>query len=246
MRITKLVINIILWVFLAFALFTTIVALAAQGDKDGYPSFFGSYILTVSSDSMSGTFEEGDIILAKKLNNDEKQTLKKGDVITFRTNEIIEGKYVLNTHRIIEVVLREDGVLNYYVTHGDAVPAGNNETVYAADVMAIWNGGKANGLGRVLIFLQSPTGFLVCIVIPMALFFIYEIYVFVRTLVTIKRGDKKVISAEDEELIKQRAIEEYLKQQAAAQATANQPESSDSQPAEDETTPDTTDENKAE
>ena len=43
--------------------------------------------------------------------------------------------------------------------------------------------------------------------------------VFIRTVLQVKNADKKVITAADEELIRQRAIEEYLKQQAAQNGT---------------------------
>ena len=212
-KITKIVVNVILWLFLAFALFTTIMALAAQGDSTGQPSFFGNYLLTVESDSMSPTFKKGDIIVAKKLSEEEKTKLKEDDVITFRTNQIIEGVYVLNTHRIIEI--KDDGS---FITHGDAAPTGTNEQVFPDHVVAKWTGTKLNGFGNVLIFLQSSTGFLVCIVIPMILFFGYEVFRFVRTLISVKNEGKKMITVEDEELIKQRAVEEYIRQQQAAAA----------------------------
>ena len=48
---------------------------------------------------------------------------------------------------------------------------------------------------------------------PLFLFFAYELFVFIKTLLTVKNEGKKVITAEDEELIKQRAIEEYLRRQ---------------------------------
>ena len=211
-KVIKIVVNVLLWMFLAFALFTTIMALASQGDSSGHPSLFGNYMLTVESDSMSPTFNKGDIILAEKLSDAQKANLKQGDVITFTTKEIIEGKTVFNTHRIVGII-NENGVLSF-ITHGDAAPDGTNETVKAAEVKAVWKGVKLNGLGNVLIFLQSSTGFLVCIVIPMALFFIYEVYKFISTLVAVKNEGKKVITAEDEALIRQKAVEEYLRQQA--------------------------------
>ena len=37
--------------------------------------------------------------------------------------------------------------------------------------------------------------------------------IFIRTVLSLKNEGKKVISAEDEEMIKQRAIEEYLRRQ---------------------------------
>lgn len=214
-KVIKIVVNVLLWMFLAFALFTTIMALASQGDSTGYPSLFGNYMLTVESDSMSPTFKAGDIILGTKLSDADKENLKEGDVITYRFTK--DGKPALNTHRIVQVLRDGNGSVSQFVTKGD-----NKETNTLIDdfspsasaVIARWDGVKLNGLGNVLIFLQSSTGFLVCIVIPMVLFFIYEVYKFIRTLVAVKNEGKKVITAEDEALIRQKAVEEYLRQQA--------------------------------
>lgn len=225
-KVIKIVVNVLLWLFLAFALFTTIMALAAQGDESGEPSLFGNYMLTVESDSMSPTFKQGDIILCTKLSNAEKENLKEGDVITYRFTK--DGKPALNTHRIVQVLRDSNGKVSQFVTKGD-----NKETNTLIDdfspsasaVIARWDGTKLNGLGNVLIFLQSSTGFLVCIVIPMILFFLYEVYRFIRTLLAVKNEGKKVITAEDEALIKQKAVEEYLRQQAEqkAQSTTDTP-----------------------
>ena len=221
-KVTKIVVNVLLWLFLAFALFTTIMALAAQGDTTGQPSMFGTYLLTVSSDSMSPTFKEGDIILGTKLSDKDKENLKEGDVITFKTT--IDGQAALNTHRIVQILRNGDGTVSQFITKGD-----NKETntivddfsPRPTDVIARWDGAKLNGLGNVLIFLQSSTGFLVCIVIPMALFFLYEVYKFISTLIAVKNEGKKVITAEDEEMIKQKAVEEYLRQQAEKNAATD-------------------------
>ena len=222
-KVTKIVVNVLLWMFLAFALFITIMALAAQGDSTGQPSMFGQYLLTVSSDSMSPTFRQGDIILGTKLTEEQKQQLKADDVITFRTT--INGEQALNTHRIISVAYDDSGKVMYFITKGDNPETNTMVDEYrpmTADIIARWDGAKLNGVGNLLIFLQTSTGFLVCIVIPMAIFFIYEVYKFIRTLISVKNEGKKVITAEDEELIKKRAVEEYLRQQAANNGDASQ------------------------
>ena len=66
-------------------------------------------------------------------------------------------------------------------------------------------------------FLGSQLGFGLCILLPLVAFFVYQLVIFIKTVVQVKNADKRVITAEDEELIRQRAIEEYLRQQAAAQ-----------------------------
>ena len=52
----------------------------------------------------------------------------------------------------------------------------------------------------------------------MAAFFIYEAVVFAKTLISVKNDGKKVISAADEEAIKQKAIEEYLRRESISRS----------------------------
>ena len=62
-------------------------------------------------------------------------------------------------------------------------------------------------------FLRTKVGFFVCILLPMALFFLFELYKFILTVISVKNGDDKYKL--DEEEIKRRAIEEYLAAQKA-------------------------------
>lgn len=258
MKIVKIVVNVLLWIFLAFALFTTIVAISATANRDesGVPSFFGKYLLTVATDSMSPQFKAGDVILGNKLTTDEKQQLQVGDVVTYWADLDGDGARELNTHKIMQINYTEntDGsktavsLVTYGINNisrngaGEPILDGDGNPVYVIDgvspalssVIAQWKGEKLGGLGNVLVFLQSSTGFLVCVVIPMALFFIYEVFVFVRTLVVIRRGNKKVITAEDEEMIKRRAVEEYLRQQQAQAGQAETQQTENTPPPEDE------------
>lgn len=67
-------------------------------------------------------------------------------------------------------------------------------------------GMKISNFGSALSFLQSRTGFMICIIIPLALFFIWQIYKLISMFMTAKAESL------DEES-KQRVIEEYLAQQ---------------------------------
>jgi signal peptidase len=83
------------------------------------------------------------------------------------------------------------------------------------------------GAGAVADFLKSSIGFLLIVVIPMALFFMYELYNLIKILMEQKMKKAAVaVSAETEEEIKRRAIEEYLAQQAAAATNAQEETSS--------------------
>ena len=68
--------------------------------------------IAVMSGSMSPTFNRGDAVVINKLNNKEKDELKKGDIIQF----VSGTKYVV--HRIVEITNDEFGN-KLFVTKGD-------------------------------------------------------------------------------------------------------------------------------
>ena len=213
----KIVVNVLLWVFLALALFMTILAFSAQASNAGYPKLGDTCLLTVESDSMNGQdgkgFKKGDLIISHVLTDEEKQNLQVGDVITFFVDLNFDGEKELNTHRIIERK-EQDGVITY-VTQGDnrEMSAQPDAPIGLSDIGAVWTGKRIGGIGAFIGFLRSSTGFLVCIVLPLAAFFIYELVVMINTINKIRNKGKKQITKEDDELIKQRAIEEYLAKQ---------------------------------
>lgn len=237
-KVVKIVVNVLLWIFLVLALLTTIVAFSAQASNAGYPKFGDTCFLTVSSESMDGPdgFKKGDLIICRVLGEEEKKELEVGDVVTYFTDLVgdgIDGK-VLNTHRIIEKRVSEGGVITY-VTQGDnrEVSFVPDSPIGLDDIEAIWTGKRIGGVGSALNFLRSSTGFLVCIVLPLAAFFIYELVIMIITINKIRNKGKKQITKEDEELIKQRAIEEYLARQreengvSESAEKASEPESAD-------------------
>lgn len=235
-KVFNVILNIIIWVFVAFAVVVTILAFAAQANDDGVPAVGNTCILTVQSNSMEPTFDVGDIILGTKLAPEDKDKLEVGDVITFKIDLDGNGTDEINSHRITEVITSEVGGVSYK-TKGDNEMASEDESeIYPDKIIAKWgkvtgeckfedgkftslsheNGKKIKSLGKVLDYLQQPKGFLVCIVLPLVLFFFYELFLFIKKFLEIRNSNKKSISAEDEELIKKRAIEEYLKSQQGA------------------------------
>ncbi len=78
--------------------------------------------IAVLSGSMSPTFNRGDAVIINKLNNREKDELKKGDIIQF----VSGTKYVV--HRIVDITNDEYGN-KLFVTKGD-----HNNTIDATSV----------------------------------------------------------------------------------------------------------------
>ena len=206
-KVLKIVMNVLAWIVLIFALLVTIVVFSS-GRNNGVANLLGYIPLTVESDSMLPTFAQGDMIICKEI--DDINTLAEGDVITFWT--IIDGKRVKNTHRIVGINQAENS--RSFVTRGDNNNLEDDMPAYAGDIIGKWTNVKIGGAGKVMAFLRTKTGFFVCILIPMAIFFLFELYKFIITLIEVKRGDEPEL---DEEEIKRRAIEEYLAQQKAAE-----------------------------
>lgn len=202
-----IVISVLLWIVILVAALYAFTTMATR-DNQNVANLMGYTPLVVKTNSMSPTFDAGDLIFIKKCDPD---TLKEGDIICFHT--IIDNEYALNTHRI-EKIDESNGVRSY-TTMGD-----NNNGV--ADRHIISNGdivGKYTGhlkkAGNVMDFLSSSTGFLLVIVLPMLLFFIYQVY----NLIMISIRLKKAVAVEAAKEAAQAA--EESKAQAAASANSD-------------------------
>lgn len=219
-KILTIVLNTVLWLFVAFSLLITILVFSAQGSRDGVPSIFGKSLITISTDSMKDTYDAGDLVFLTKLSEEEIEELEVGDIITFRCPEDINGDGQLNdlnTHRIVKVIDPANPAEHKsFKTQGDYNAHEDDYEVEAADIIGkCTEGGKLSGVGNVINFLRSSLGFFLCIVLPLILFFLYELYHFITILVTekAKKAAAAGITPESEEEIKRRAVEEYLAKQ---------------------------------
>jgi signal peptidase len=214
--------NVLLWLFVAFAVVITVLVFAANANKDGIPSIGGKSPISVLTDSMSPTFKAGDLIICDMLTDQEKSTLEIGDIITYYVDLNKDGVDEINSHRIVDKY--DNGGYIYYVTQGDNTktnPTPDSDPVVYYKVICKYTGQKIPGLGSFLSFLQTSKGFLLIIVLPLLLFFIYELYRFISTLLEVKGKKAVKLSAAEEEAIKRKAIEEYLKSQGVQQQAEN-------------------------
>lgn len=126
-----------------------------------------SYV--VLSGSMEPTISAGDAVV---VNSVDPASIERGDVITFTRG----GESTPVTHRVVEVVEREDGLA--FRTKGDA-----NDAVDAAPVPAdnltgeVWFAIPL--VGHVVLFANTPTGLATLVGLPIALFVLNELYTFV-------------------------------------------------------------------
>lgn len=211
-KVFKIIFSTLSWIILIFALIVTILVFTADRNN-GVSTLMGFMPFTVESDSMKPTFEKNDLIICREV--DDINSLQKNDVITFWT--IIDGKKVKNTHRIVEI--NESESSKNFITRGDNNGSNDDISVFPADIIGKWTNVKISGFGKVMSFLRTKTGFFMCILIPMALFFLFELYKMIVTIVEIKRP---ALTSADEEEIKRRAVEEYLMEQQKAKENATE------------------------
>ncbi|MBR0089994.1 MAG: signal peptidase I [Clostridia bacterium] len=211
--------DILLIIIIIIAIIITVMTFTSKNSDLGIGNILGYTPFSVQSDSMAPTFTSGDLIIAKEVK--DVTTLKKGDVITYAsviTDSNGRSMASYNTHRISDIQYNTDGTIQFFVTKGDAMGTEDSVVVLPDEVIAKQvnsgidaNGNQLEGLkianfGSALNFLQSRTGFMICIIVPLALFFIWQIYKLIAMFMEAKAAN---LSEES----KRQAVEEYLAQQ---------------------------------
>ncbi len=191
-KAASIVISVIMWIIILIAALYAFTTLATK-DDGSVADLAGFTPLTVQSESMAPTFDEGDLIFIQKC---DPVTLKTGDIITFHT--IIDGQYALNTHRIDSI--EELAGARSYTTKGDNNAITDDHIISDVDIVGKYVV-RLPYMGNVMNFLSSSVGFLVVIVIPMLLFFIYQVYHLIIVGMNLKQA-----MAEDERRSRAEAI----------------------------------------
>lgn len=151
------VISIIIYMLLVpLVIYNINLIIQAIVKPEETPCFFGIKSYVIVSGSMEPEFKIGDIVFVK--NN--KEELKKGDVISYR-----EGQSIV-THRIIE-----ENIINgekVYKTKGDN---NNTEDIYNVKLNSIEGKviGKISKIGKLSLMLQDKISLIVIVL----LFYVY-------------------------------------------------------------------------
>ena len=136
-------------------------------NQDEVPSVGGWLPLIVLTDSMKPEIDGGDLIICHTI---EAEEIKTGDVIAF-FDPAGNGTSIV-THRVIEIV-EENGELSFR-TKGDNNNAEDKLLVSENDLVAIYKT-RIAGAGNVAMFMQSPTGLIVCVVLPIVMLVGYDL-----------------------------------------------------------------------
>lgn len=267
MTIFKSILNTVINILIVLVLITSILiaVLALTSKSSGVSTIFGYTIQTIQSDSMKGgspdgypegDFSHGDLMIAKATGSDPEAKYNVGDIATYKTMDT-DGQDVLIVHRIVDAVENSDGSYSYQ-TWGDnrevsEVPDQLSREMFltsSAFVSVYYTAGYKGvilkGVGNVLDFLRSQQGFFLVVLLPMVLFFMYELVRVVLNFTNYRKAkndedkEKAVaealskrdadkpenMSAEQMEQFKQ-FLEFQKQQQAQQQADQNSPEPPD-------------------
>ncbi len=170
----NIVINVILIVAIAIAAVCTYISFVTTSGN-GVPNVFGLRLLSIQTDSMYPKFKSGDLIISVGI--DDPSELRPKDIITYWT--VINGERVLNTHRIENIY--DGGGYLIFETKGDNNANVDPLTVHESELVGVYKF-CIPGVGKALDYLQTSTGFLLVVLIPVLLFFLYHLVQFFRVL----------------------------------------------------------------
>ena len=230
MKILNTLINIMIVIVLIVSLIIAVMALTSKAN--GISTMFGYTIQPIQSDSMKGEspegypggdFGQGDLMIAKATNFDYSKEYEIGDIITFRTKDPSTSEIMLISHRIVDVNEEEGGFLTYQ-TQGD-----NRETSPAPDqkekkdyltsmeigsvfYSADFKGIILKGWGAPLDFIRTQQGFFLVVLLPMIIFFMYEL---IRVVMNAMNYKKAKADEEKEEAVKAAVAAALSGQQAS-------------------------------
>ena len=168
-------------------------------NKDEVPDFGGTLPMIVLTDSMYPEIKSGDMIVCKTI---DAKDVEVGDVISFYDPEG-NGTTVV-THEVIEII-EENGKLSFK-TKGINNNTEDRLPVPADKVIAEYTGFRIPGAGKFAMFMQSTTGLIICIALPVALFVGYYL-LRRRAYDKNKNDDIAALMAELEELKKKQNAE---------------------------------------
>ena len=157
--LTKLISSILILIMVAAAILIIYGAVSVNSK-----SIFGYRLFIVQSASMSGTIEQGELIISKKAN---KGHLSVNDIISFVSSDPnIFGKN--NTHRIINI----EGE-NYY-TKGDANDVPDTVPARYEDILGkvIWHSAFA---GKAIAWVGKLENMLIFVILPTVLVAFFDI-----------------------------------------------------------------------
>ena len=234
--LNAVIITIQVLIIVVCIVFSIVLLVSSMGNKEGKLNDIIN-LMPVMSDSMVGdnpdSFNIDDLILVKKLSDEDKKNLKVGDIVTFKVYDQTLQAKIYKSHRIVKIC--QEGDVEWYdcdvVTQGDAAQKyvdpiledenlteeekyeliarkGYRDYLRFSNIEGIYTG-KIPKVGGAITFIKQPAAFFGLIVTPLALLLLYNIFVIIRGVT--KAKDEKHKAELEESEAKHRAEMDELK-----------------------------------
>lgn len=209
-RKLKIVGNVVIWTFLVFAAVLTVLAFSANSNEDGFPEILGKLLIPVTSDKTVSGIERDDLLIADAIADSSAKDINAGDVIIFSLGDNPDVKEEVFINTILEISY-EGNEISFNFEDGTSITATVNERsgVSGIRIIASYTGIKIKGAGPFFSFLISSTGYISVVVIPLTMFFLFELFNYIVAVLG-KHSDSQNISEDEREKIKREAVEEYI------------------------------------
>ena len=161
----KIILGILLCIYLVVIAFTT--GLLLNKNEYGVSKFLGKYYIALDDDSLAPDYKQNNILVLKPVTEED---IEVGDKIFYYDTYSADHKI-----KFTEVTRKEkvnEKEVTYSLRDNTLV---SSEYVLGSEKTA----NSLSLLGKLLYILQSKWGFLLIVVFPLFLLFIYEIYAIV-------------------------------------------------------------------
>lgn len=165
-------------------------------NRDEVPSVGGIFPLIVLTDSMYPDIQSGDLIFC---HTENPENIKVGDYIAF-FDPAGNGTSIV-THSVVEIVEQNGGIA--WITRGIANNADDSVPVPADKLVGVYKS-RIPKLGNVVMFMQTTAGLIVCVVCPIILLVLWDIFRR-RSYEKNRQDDTEALMRELEELRAQKA-----------------------------------------
>lgn len=187
-------------------------------NKDEVPSIGGIFPLIVLTDSMYPDIQSGDLIFCRTEN---PENIEIGDYIAF-FDPAGNGTSIV-THSVVGITEQNGGIA--WITRGIANNADDMTPVPADKLVGVYKS-RIPRLGRVVMFMQTTAGLIICVVCPILLLVIWDI-VRRRSYERNRQDDTDALLRELEELRAQKATGDKPKDNAVESNRDNAEESNE-------------------
>lgn len=198
-RILTVVGTILCLILLPILIFNVSLIVKSYTNPEEVPSLGGVFPLIVLTDSMYPEIHSGDLIIC---HTQDPENVRVGDVISF-WDPMGSGTSIV-THKVVALT-QEDGQLAW-TTRGIANNADDTVPVTAEDLVGVYQS-RIPGFGHVVMFMQTTTGLILCVVCPILLLVGWDV-LRRRRYEKSRKEDTDALLKELEELRAQKARQE--------------------------------------